>query len=83
MYWVFLGIAELTIRSFSFSSTSANLFSVTLWKSATARCVWFSLSQTAGTASLMRALWPLSNELQRAPVTEHKILFSDRRPLLQ
>ena len=31
---MFVGIAELTVRSFSFSLTSANLFSTILWKSA-------------------------------------------------
>ena len=63
------GIAELTIRSFSLSSTSANLFSAILWKSVTALCLWFVSSQTAGTANPMRVLWPLNNELQRAKLT--------------
>ena len=63
IFCVCLGIAELTIRSFSFSLTSANLFSEILWKSATARCLWPVLSQTAGTTNPIRALQTLRQRL--------------------
>ena len=69
-----LGITELKVQSFSFlfSLTSADLFSAILWKSATACCLWFVLSQTAGTANPMRALQTLNNEVHRAPVTSYE-----------
>ena len=60
-FCVFLGIAELTIRSFLFSLAFANLFSAILWKSAIARCLWLVLSQTAGTTNPIRAFWTLKS----------------------
>ena len=57
-----------------------------IWRKAATTCwaSWCVLSQKIlGRVSPMRALWPLNNELQRAPVTKYEVLFTDRRPLFQ
>ena len=71
------------VQQFSFSLTSANIFSAILCKAAISRCLWLVSTQTAVTANLMITLWPLNNERQRFPVTRHEVLFSDRIRLIQ